>query len=68
VTNRIIIGYLLQIPLKKQLLRFKQHNTGFNILYWNKHFKNWNLESMNDTSHLPKNLLEKEEESLKWHG
>ncbi|MBU3906736.1 MAG: histidine phosphatase family protein [Nanoarchaeota archaeon] len=56
VTNRIIMGYLLQIPLKKQLLRFRQHNTGLSVLYWNKNFKNWCLESMNDMPHLPKKL------------
>ena len=56
ITNRIIIGYLLQIPLKKQLLFFRQHNTGVNILTWDNDFKNWKLEHMNDISHLPKNL------------
>ena len=53
ITNRIILGFLLQIPLKKQLLFFKQHNTGINILEWNNKFKNWRLEIMNDVSHLP---------------
>ncbi|MFA4952732.1 MAG: histidine phosphatase family protein [Candidatus Pacearchaeota archaeon] len=56
ITNRIIIGYLLQIPLKKQLLFFRQHNTGVNILIWDNDFKNWKLESMNDISHLPERL------------
>lgn len=66
ITNRLIMGSLLQIPLR-QLLRFKQHNTGFNVLYWNKHFKNWNLEAMNDISHLPKRLRE-ENKLLMWYG
>lgn len=56
ITNRIIIGYLLQIPLKKQLLRFRQENTGLSLLLWNMDFKNWQLNSMNDISHLPKKL------------
>ena len=56
VTNRIIIGHLLEIPLGKQLLRLWQHNTAVSVLIWNKNFKNWGLESMNDVNHLPKNL------------
>ncbi len=52
ITNRIIIGVLLQIPLKRQLLRLQQKNTALNILDWNQDFKNWRLDSMNDISHL----------------
>ncbi|OGJ13192.1 hypothetical protein A3K82_01290 [Candidatus Pacearchaeota archaeon RBG_19FT_COMBO_34_9] len=56
VTNRIMIGHLLQIPLRKQLLRFKQHNTATNRISWNKDYNNWNLDYMNDIAHLPKRL------------
>jgi len=56
ITNKIIIGYLVQIPLRKQLLRFKQHNTCINSISWNKEFYNWNLDCMNDISHLPDKL------------
>ncbi len=56
VTNRMIVGHLLEIPLGRHLLRFMQNNTGLNILYWNKKYKNWGLESMNDLSHLPERL------------
>src|SRR3989344_6347229 len=52
VTNRIIIGHLLGILLGKQLLQFWQHNVAISILAWNKYFKNWDLESMNDFTHL----------------
>jgi len=56
ITNKIIMGYLMQLPLRKQLLRFKQHNTGVNSISWNKEFNNWNLDYMNDITHLPKRL------------
>lgn len=56
ITNKIIIGYLVQIPLRKQLLRFKQHNTATNSVSWNKEFNNWNLDYMNDITHLPRRL------------
>jgi len=56
-TNRIIIAYLLQIPLGKYLFRLAQHNTGFSVLYWNKTFQNWRLQSMNDFTHLPRRLV-----------
>lgn len=52
VTNRIIIGHLLEIPLGKQLLRLTQDNTGLNVMVWNQNFKNWQLKSMNDINHL----------------
>jgi broad specificity phosphatase PhoE len=55
-TNRIIMGYFLQLPLKKQLLRFTQHNTGINSIDWNDDFKNWRMEHMNDIAHLPEKL------------
>ena len=57
ITNRIILGFFLQIPLEKQLLFFKQHNTGISILDWNSEYKNWRLEVMNDISHLPNSLI-----------
>ncbi len=56
ITNKIMIGYLVQIPLRKQLLRFKQHNTGVNSISWNKDYNNWTLDYMNDIAHLPKKL------------
>lgn len=56
VTNRVIIGYFVQLPLRKQLLRFKQDNTGLTILDWNKNYKNWNLRFMNNINHLPESL------------
>src|SRR3989344_2461076 len=56
-TNRIIIAYLLQIPLGKYLLYLSQHNTGFSVLHWSKTFKNWRLQSMNDFTHLPRRLV-----------
>jgi len=56
ITNRIIMGYLLQLPFKKQILRFKQNNTGLSVLYWNETYKNWSLYSMNNTSHLVEGL------------
>ena len=57
ITNRIIIGHLLKIPIGRHLLRFIHHNnTGLSILSWSKKHKNWRLESMNDVSHLPKRL------------
>jgi broad specificity phosphatase PhoE len=52
VTNRIIISSLLQLPLKKQILRFKQDNTGVSIMEWNERYQNWALHLMNDVSHL----------------
>ena len=60
VTNRIIIAYLLQIPLGKHILRLFHHNTGISILEWDDKHKNWRLISMNETSHLPKKLKPKE--------
>ncbi len=56
ITNKIIIGHLVQIPLRKQLLRLKQHNTGMNSVSWNKDYNNWNLDYVNDIAHLPKRL------------
>jgi phosphohistidine phosphatase SixA len=56
ITNRIIIGYFMKFPLRKQLLRFKQHNTGLSILEWNEKYKSWNLKFMNDINHLPEKL------------
>jgi len=56
VTNRMIIGILLGMPLKKQLLQIWQHNAAISILTWNKKFKNWGLEFSNDRSHLPEKM------------
>ncbi len=56
ITNKIILGILLQIPLKKQLLRFRHQYTSLTVLTWHKYFKNWRLESMNDIHHLPEKL------------
>jgi len=56
ITNKIMIGYFVQIPLRKQLLRFKQHNTATNSISWNEDYNNWNLDYMNDIAHLPKRL------------
>ena len=52
ITNRIIIGLLLNIPLKRQLLGFRQNNVGVSELIWEEEHKNWQLELLNDTSHL----------------
>lgn len=56
ITNIIIIGYLSQLPLKKQLLRFSQDNTCLNILKWKEEYKNWNIDCVNDIEHLPLEL------------
>ena len=52
-TNRLIIAYLLKIPIGKHLVRFVEHNTGVSVLYWSENYKNWRLESMNNFMHLP---------------
>ncbi|MFA5240703.1 MAG: histidine phosphatase family protein [Phycisphaerae bacterium] len=54
ITNRIIISHLLEFPLRKQILRFKQDNTGISVIEWNEDYQNWALHSMNDISHLNK--------------
>ncbi len=56
VTNRMIVGHLLEIPFGRHLLRFVQHNTGLDVLEWSKKHNDWRLESMNDLSHLPERL------------
>ncbi len=61
VTNRIIMGYLSQIPLRKQLLRFSQENTCLNVLKWKKEYNNWNINCINDIEHLPIKLRSKNE-------
>jgi len=38
VTNRIIMGYLSKLPLKKEILRFSQENTCLNILKWKEEY------------------------------
>ncbi|MFZ1971115.1 MAG: histidine phosphatase family protein [Candidatus Nanoarchaeia archaeon] len=57
ITNRIIMGYLLRMPLKKYLLHFWENNTGLNRVLWNKKFKNWRMDRTNDISHLPDRLV-----------
>jgi phosphoserine phosphatase len=52
VTNRIIIGHLLEIPIKKQLLYLNQENTCINELKWDSQWKNWKLNLLNCVSHL----------------
>ncbi len=56
ITNRIIIGHLMRLPLRKQLLSLNQHNTGLSVLEWNKNYKDWGLRFMNDVNHLPGDL------------
>ena len=53
ITNRIVLGYFLDIPLKKQLLFFQQHNSCLNLIRWDEEYENWQLVAMNDISHLP---------------
>ena len=60
ITNKIIVGYLLQIPLGRQLLRFRQHNAGIHSMLWSKRYNNWNMEYMNNFSNLPKRLITKD--------
>lgn len=62
-SNRIILSYLLQIPSKKQFFRLRQHNTAVNVLSWSKDYKNWALYHMNDITHLPRKLIDKEHET-----
>lgn len=61
ITNRIIIGTLLQIPLKN-LMRFRQYNTGLSEIYWNEEYKNWIITSMNSMEHLPARIRGREED------
>ena len=56
ITNRIILGHLIGIPLGRHLIRFRHHNTGLSVLEWNKKFKNWRLEFFNDFLHIPQGL------------
>ncbi len=56
ITNRIIIGYFVQLPLRKQLLRFIQQNTGLSVLSWSAKYKSWALKFLNDVNHLPEDL------------
>jgi len=57
ITNKIIMGYFVELPLRKQLLRFKQHNTCINTISWSEEYNNWTLDCMNNVSHLPKQLV-----------
>ncbi len=57
ITNRIIMGVLLQIPLKN-LIRFRQHNASVNEIFWNEEYKDWVMLSMNDIGHLPRRIRE----------
>jgi probable phosphoglycerate mutase len=52
VTNRIILSYLLDLNFKN-LIRFRQSETGLNSVYWADKFKNWRLKIWNDNSHIP---------------
>jgi len=61
--NRVILSYLLKIPSRKQFFRLRQHNTAVNVLAWSKEYKNWSLYNMNDITHLPRKLLDKEHET-----
>ncbi|MDD5699909.1 MAG: histidine phosphatase family protein [Candidatus Nanoarchaeia archaeon] len=56
ITNKIIMSHLVQIPWRKQMLRFNQDNTGVNMLTWKKEYKNWSVRYINDIEHLPINL------------
>ncbi len=56
ITNRIIMGYFVRLPLRKQLLRFLQQNTGLSVLVWSNKYKTWALKFMNDVNHLPEDL------------
>jgi probable phosphoglycerate mutase len=56
ITNRIIMAHFLEIPLKKQLILFRQYNSCINSIEWNKEYHDWNMDSMNDIEHLPKSL------------
>ncbi|MDP3986670.1 MAG: histidine phosphatase family protein [Nanoarchaeota archaeon] len=58
ITNRIILGHLLELPMKKQLLYFQQDNSCINIIEWSSEYGNWRLDLMNDVSHLPDKLWE----------
>lgn len=55
ITNRIIMAHLLDLPLKRMII-FRQNETGINRLSWSEKFKNWQLEKMNDYSHIPGKL------------
>ncbi len=52
VMNAIIVGILLQFPIRKQLLRLRYKNASLTFLNWDKPHKNWRLDLMNDTHHL----------------
>ncbi len=56
ITNKIIMGYLMEFPLRKNLLRFSQNNTGLSVLEWKEKYQNWGLRFLNDINHLPKDL------------
>lgn len=55
ITNRIIMSYLLEMPLKRMII-LRQEETCINLLSWNEKFGNWNLKKMNDSNHLPERL------------
>jgi broad specificity phosphatase PhoE len=52
ITNRILMSYFMGFPLRKSLVCLTQNNTCINVLEWNKVYKNWNLNSMNDSAHV----------------
>jgi len=55
ITNRIIISSLLKISMKRTIV-FRQNESCINFLNWSEKFKNWQLEKMNDNSHIPRRL------------
>ncbi len=55
ITNRIVMSYLLNIPMKR-IIVFRQDETCINLLFWYDKFKNWRVERINDTNHLPGRL------------
>ena len=55
ITNRIIMSYLLNIPMKR-IIVFRQDETCIDLLFWFDKFKNWRVEKINDTHHLPRRL------------
>lgn len=58
VVNRLILSLLLEID-SKNIVRFRQLETGINEVYWNKRFENWRLKYWNDINHLPKRIRKK---------
>jgi broad specificity phosphatase PhoE len=53
ITNRIILSYLLDLPLKR-IVVFTHNNAGMSKLRWSEKFQNWQLAKMNDYQHVPR--------------